>query len=148
IDGNATTILTAIVLIVMGTGAVKGFGVALTVGLLASMFTSVYVTRWVFDWAVEKGVVKDLVLGPIGRTPKFAYMRNRKWFTVPTTVLMILGVGLYLARDDYQKRDIEFVGGQETIVQLSQAITPAEAERRVKSDERFDDASVVTLAVQ
>ena len=146
IDSNATTILTAIVLIIMGSGAVKGFGVTLTIGLLASMFTSVYVTHWIFDWAIEKGVVKDLVLGPDKKTPTFDYMRKRRWFTFPSSILMILGAFAYLARDDYDKRDLEFVGGQEAIIQLGAAISPAEADRRVKSDPRYSEASIVTLA--
>jgi SecD/SecF fusion protein len=146
IDSNATTILTAVVLVAMGSGAVKGFGVTLTVGLLASMFTSVYVTHWIFDWLVEKGHVKDLRLGGVGRTPTFDYMSKRRWFTMPSSILMIVGVLAFVFRDDYEKRDIEFVGGQEAIVQLSKPIDPREAERLVKSDQRWNEASVVTLA--
>jgi SecD/SecF fusion protein len=145
IDSNATTILTAIVLIVMGSGAVRGFGVTLTVGLIASMFTSVYVTRWIFEWAVDKGIAKDLKLGGVGRTPSFEYMKTRKWFTGPSTVLMILGVVAYLARDDYEKRDLEFVGGQEAILVLGKAIPPSQADQIVKSDPLYSDASIVSL---
>lgn len=148
IDSNATTILTAIVLIVMGSGSVKGFGVSLTIGLLASMFTSVYVTHWIFDWAIDRGIVKDLVLGPDKKTPNFDFMRKRRWFTFPSSILMILGAVVYLARDDYEKRDLEFVGGQEAVIQLARAITPAEADRRVKSDPRYAEASIVTLAAE
>ena len=150
IDSNATTILTAIVLIVLGTGSVKGFGVSLTIGLLASMFTSVYVTHWIFDWAIEKGIAKDLVLGGVGKPTSFDFMRKRKWFTLPSSVLMIAGAVGYLARDDYEKRDLEFVGGQEAIIQLGSAITPQEAERRAKQDpeNKYKEASVVTLTAE
>jgi SecD/SecF fusion protein len=150
IDSNATTILTAVVLIILGTGSVKGFGVTLTVGLLASMFTSVYVTRWIFDWAIEKGIAKDLVLGGVGKPTAFDFMRKRRWFTLPSSVLMIVGVLGYLARDDYEKRDLEFVGGQEAIIQLASAITPHDAEQRAKAaadkTDKYAEASVVTLA--
>lgn len=146
IDSNATTILTAIVLIAMGTGAVKGFGVTLTVGLLASMFTSVYVTRWIFDWAVDKGIVTNLVLGRDKKIPNFDYMRKRRWFTFPSSILMIVGALAYLARDDYEKRDLEFVGGQEAILQLRSGITPADAESRIKAKPEYSDASIVTLS--
>ena len=148
IDSNATTILTAVVLIAMGTGSVKGFGVTLTVGLLASMFTSIFVTRWIFEWAIERGIAKDLVLGPDKKTLSFDYMRNRKWFTGPSFVLMILGAVAYLVRDDYSKRDLEFVGGQEAIVHLASGITPEDADKRVKQDKRYDEASIVTLAAE
>ena len=37
----------------------KGFGVTLTIGLLANMFTAVFVTRLMFDWLVTKGWLKS-----------------------------------------------------------------------------------------
>lgn len=46
IDGHVTTLVAAVVLFAVGTGPVKGFAVALTIGLLASLFTSITVVRW------------------------------------------------------------------------------------------------------
>lgn len=47
LDGHVTTLVAAAVLFLMGTGPVKGFAVALIIGLLASLFTSVTLTRWI-----------------------------------------------------------------------------------------------------
>ena len=58
-DSNFTTIMTAVILIYLGSGPVQGFGVTLTIGLLANLFTAVFVTRAVFDWLVEKGWMKS-----------------------------------------------------------------------------------------
>ncbi len=44
-DANLTTFLTAMVLYMFGTGAIKGFGVTLMIGIVASMFTSLFVAR-------------------------------------------------------------------------------------------------------
>jgi SecD/SecF fusion protein len=145
IDTHATTILTAVVLIVVGTGSVKGFGVSLTVGLIASFFTAFFVTRWIFEWAIEKGIAKNLTLGRDKKTPTIDFMGHRKWFTGPSFVLMIVGAIGYLARDDYAKRDLEFVGGQEAILELKTPITPDDADKRVKSDPTYADASVVSI---
>ncbi|MBI1308698.1 MAG: protein translocase subunit SecD [Proteobacteria bacterium] len=46
IDGHVTTLVAAVVLFAVGTGPVKGFAVALTIGLLASLFTSITLVRW------------------------------------------------------------------------------------------------------
>lgn len=46
IDGHVTTLVAAIVLFALGSGPVKGFAVALTIGLLASLFTSITLVRW------------------------------------------------------------------------------------------------------
>jgi SecD/SecF fusion protein len=148
VDTHATTILTAVVLIVMGTGSVKGFGVSLTVGLIASFFTAFFVTRWIFEWGIEKGIASNLTLGPDKKTPTIDFMGKRKWFTGPSFVLMVLGAVGYLARDDYNKRDLEFVGGQEAIVQLRSVISAEDADKRVKADQRYEDASIVSLATE
>lgn len=50
IDSNLTTLLAGLILWVMGTGPVKGFAVALSLGIATSVFTAVYVTRLQVIW--------------------------------------------------------------------------------------------------
>jgi protein-export membrane protein SecD len=50
IDSNLTTLLAGLILWVMGTGPVKGFAVALSLGIVTSVFTAVYVTRLQVIW--------------------------------------------------------------------------------------------------
>lgn len=50
IDGNVTTLLTAIVLSYFGLGPIKGFAVVLIIGILCSLFTAVLLTRLMIDW--------------------------------------------------------------------------------------------------
>ncbi len=50
VDTHVTTIVSAAILFLFGTGPVKGFAVTLTFGLLANLFTAVYVSRVIFDW--------------------------------------------------------------------------------------------------
>lgn len=49
IDSNTTTAIAGVVLLIYGTGAIKGFALTLTVGILINMFTSVFLTRLVYD---------------------------------------------------------------------------------------------------
>ncbi|MGA8532238.1 MAG: protein translocase subunit SecD, partial [Acidobacteriaceae bacterium] len=49
VDTHVTTIVSAAILFIFGTGPVKGFAVTLTFGLLANLFTAVYVSRVIFD---------------------------------------------------------------------------------------------------
>lgn len=49
LDANLTTLIVAIILYWQGTGAIRGFAVTLSIGILASMFTAIYLTRLVFD---------------------------------------------------------------------------------------------------
>jgi preprotein translocase subunit SecD len=49
VDTHVTTIVSALILFLFGTGPVKGFAVTLTFGLLANLFTAVFVSRVIFD---------------------------------------------------------------------------------------------------
>ena len=55
IDSNATTLLAAIILFYFAAGAVRGFGITLTVGVLVSMFTALVVTRVLAESQCEAG---------------------------------------------------------------------------------------------
>jgi protein-export membrane protein SecD len=50
LDGNMSSIITALILVEMGTGFVKGFAVTLIIGVLASMFTAVVITRTILRY--------------------------------------------------------------------------------------------------
>jgi SecD/SecF fusion protein len=54
IDGNVTTLLTAIVLYVFGTGPVQGFATTLIIGILSSLFSSIFISRLVFTTLLNK----------------------------------------------------------------------------------------------
>ena len=49
VDTHVTTIVSAFILFIFGTGPVRGFAVTLTFGLLANLFTAVFVSRVIFD---------------------------------------------------------------------------------------------------
>ncbi|HEX3436077.1 MAG TPA: protein translocase subunit SecD [Pseudacidobacterium sp.] len=54
IDTHVTTIVSAAILFIFGTGPVRGFAVTLTFGLLANLFTAVFVSRVIFDAHLNK----------------------------------------------------------------------------------------------
>jgi preprotein translocase subunit SecD len=63
IDGNLTTLLSALILAQYGTGPIKGFAVTLMVGLISNLFTAVFATRVVFDFLVRFRKLKTLRMG-------------------------------------------------------------------------------------
>jgi preprotein translocase subunit SecD len=54
VDTHVTTIVSAAILFLFGTGPVQGFAVTLTFGLLANLFTAVFVSRTIFDWILSR----------------------------------------------------------------------------------------------
>jgi preprotein translocase subunit SecD len=60
LDANLTTLITALVLYIFGTGPIRGFAVTLSLGIIASMYTALLVSRSVFDLFTAKRQVKNL----------------------------------------------------------------------------------------
>jgi preprotein translocase subunit SecD len=54
VDTHVTTIVSAFILFIFGTGPVRGFAVTLSFGLLANLFTAVFVSRMIFDWLLSR----------------------------------------------------------------------------------------------
>ena len=54
VDTHVTTIVSAAILFIFGSGPVKGFATTLTFGLLANLFTAVFVSRVIFDWVLSR----------------------------------------------------------------------------------------------
>jgi preprotein translocase subunit SecD len=54
VDTHVTTIVSAAILFIFGTGPVKGFATTLVFGLIANLFTAVFVSRVIFDWVLSR----------------------------------------------------------------------------------------------
>lgn len=54
-DANVTHVLTGLVLLIFGTGPVKGFATTLLIGVFTSLFTALFITRILLDWSLRRG---------------------------------------------------------------------------------------------
>ena len=77
-DSHVTTLISSVILIFMGTGEVKGFGVTLTIGVAASLFTSLVVTRLIFDFLLDRNLIKSLGMFHLIRSAKVNFMAVAK----------------------------------------------------------------------
>ncbi|HSY20114.1 MAG TPA: protein translocase subunit SecD [Candidatus Acidoferrales bacterium] len=93
-DSHVTTLISSIILIWMGTGEIKGFGVTLTIGVAASLFTALVVTRLIFNFLTERNIIKSLPMMHIIRSSKVGFMSVAKPLAIATTMFAI-GAILY-----------------------------------------------------
>ncbi|HEX2973602.1 MAG TPA: protein translocase subunit SecD, partial [Tepidisphaeraceae bacterium] len=126
-DSNITTIATSLILYWYGSEEIRGFGLALTIGIGASMFTALYVTRAIFDFSIERLGVKHLGSLPLTfpkwdetLRPTVDWIGKAWMFYAFSAVLMIVGLAAYFSkgRDMY---DIEFVSGTSVQVEFKNA---------------------------
>ncbi|MCM8785369.1 MAG: protein translocase subunit SecD [Candidatus Omnitrophica bacterium] len=60
IDSNITTLITGLVLFIFGEGVIKGFGLTLSIGIIANLFTAVFVTKVIVDWIIINRKIERL----------------------------------------------------------------------------------------
>jgi SecD/SecF fusion protein len=131
LDSNITTLIASVILVFFGTGPVKGFGVTLTIGIAASMFTALVVTRMLFDYALEKQWVKSLrMLSVIGDT-SIDFMRYAKPAFILSWVVILVGIGWGLHRGKGALGP-DFIGGDNLILTFSQTVDVNEYRERVR----------------
>jgi len=119
IDANLTTLIVSVILMSMGTGPVKGFGVTLTVGICASMFTALVVTRLVFDVFRNFGTGKGLRLM---EQPKFNFMRFAKYAFITSWILVAIGIGTGISRGS-DAMGVDFKGGDQITFEFTEKKT-------------------------
>jgi preprotein translocase subunit SecD len=61
-DSNITTFIAALFLSQLGTGPIRGFAVALAIGVFSSVFTSLFVSRLMFDFSSDVLRTKNLAI--------------------------------------------------------------------------------------
>lgn len=124
LDSNLTTLISSLLLIMLGTGPIKGFGVALTVGLCVSMFTSLMVTRLIFDFLVAKtSLLKNgfKMLQFVGAT-NWNFMQYAKPAFILSWALILAGLMYGIFGRGEKLLGVDFAGGDTLTLSFAQKI--------------------------
>ncbi len=142
IDGNVTTLLTGIVLIMFGSGPVQGFAVTLCVGILTSLFTSICITHLCIDRMLN-GKRKMTFSFPFSenflRNTNVDFIGKRKvFYTIAISAIVIAVGSLGIRGLNY---GIDFQGGRTYVIRFDQPVNTAEV--RASLGQQFPDAPEV-----
>jgi len=116
-DANITTLIASVILIYMGKGPVKGFGVTLTIGILTSMFTALVVTRVVLDILSNRGIIgsdsskRMMHLRPKTNLPTFDFLKYATPAFAISWLLIFVGFGYGLTKGKDTMLGVDFAGG-------------------------------------
>jgi SecD/SecF fusion protein len=120
-DSHVTTLISSIILIWMGTGEIKGFGVTLTIGVAASLFTALVVTRLIFNFLVERNLISSLHMAHIIKSSKVNFMGMAKPLFIITWLFVVVSLGFGITRGE-KLFGVDFLGGDSTIYSFTQKI--------------------------
>ena len=133
IDANLTTLITSLILMFVGTGAVKGFAVTLSIGILTTLFTAVFLTRLIFDYLYNYcPQMKTLKMLQFFKKADFNFPKLWKIGVPVSIVLCLLSIGLFCCRGrDFLS--VDFTGGTQVTFDCAQQIPAAKIEAALKA---------------
>lgn len=142
IDGQVTTFLLGLVLIMFGSGTIQGFAVTLCIGIVTSLFTSIFITRLVIDWMLnhKKKINFSFSFSEnFMRNANFDFMGKRKVFYIIAACAIVLClVGIF---GRHLSMGIDFTGGRTYVVRFDQDVNVVDV--RASLADEFDEAPEV-----
>ena len=143
IDGNVTTLITGIILIILGTGPVHSFAVTLCIGILTSLATSIFITRLIFERMLAKE--KEISFST-NMTRNFLQDKHYRFIDIRKTSFIICIVFLVISLGSLGIRrlnlGIDFTGGRNYVVQFDNPNITVEDVRNYLSDVNIDKAGI------
>jgi SecD/SecF fusion protein len=109
-DANVTTLITAAILFFMASGPVKGFAIALTLGILASLFTALIVGRNFLGWFVDTGRLKRISMLHLISSKNINFLGKGFLACMCSLALIIAGAGAFYVRGE-KNFGVDFRGG-------------------------------------
>ena len=147
-DSNLTTIITGIILILLGSGPIKGFAVTLVIGICCSFFTAVFATRLVMEHFVNKGTFDKMTFTTsltrnLLQNVNFNFMGAAKKTSVIVLALIVVMGLLFGLRG--LNRGIDFSGGRNFVVQFDHPVSTQTLESQLEAQFPGATTSVITI---
>lgn len=118
LDGNITTLIATVVLMVLGSGSIKGFAVTLMLGIVLSMFTALFVTKMLLNSFLELGVQNPKMYGKAKEPKIHGYVKNFKICGIASLIVIIAGLAFLGVNHSRIGKSLnyslEFTGGTST----------------------------------
>ncbi|HLU74391.1 MAG TPA: protein translocase subunit SecD [Nonomuraea sp.] len=144
-DSNITTLIAAGLLFWLASGPVKGFGVTLAIGVLASLVSAMVITRVLTHFFIDRVSPKVSGIGSVGRVRTWLTTRNPQimkpknlWLALAGAVTVVSLAGLFVQGLNF---GVEFTGGRLVDFTTSRPVA-ADAARQAVASAGFPSAVV------
>ena len=127
LDANITTGLTALILLIFGTGPVQGFATTLLIGIATSLFTAIFVTRLFVEWYIGRRKTLDFstsLTRNLFRGLDIKFLGKRKKAYIFSSVIVLIGLVSLFTQGLNQ--GVDFVGGRSYQVRFEHPVSPSE----------------------
>ena len=147
-DSNLTSIITGVILLLFGTGPIKGFATTLIIGLICSFFTAVYLSRLFFLWfSKAKSFENETFSTSLSRkmfvNAHYNFLGTRKVsFSIVGIIVAVVAISLF-ARGLNQ--GIDFSGGRNYIVKFEKPVSTTDLQEALAPQFPGASLSVITI---
>jgi len=129
-DSNITTILTGVILYLLGEGPVKGFATTLIIGVLCSFFTAVYITKVIILWMAkgkdDKAISFDTFISKNAfKNLNFDFISKRKIAYLFSSSILVIGLVLVIIQGGLNL-GVDFKGGRSYIVAFKNPVVASD----------------------
>ena len=135
VDGNATTFIAAVVLVMLGSGTVKGFAYTLMISIVMSMITALVVAKYLMQAFYAVGLKDKKLYGEAKAIKTIDFLKHRVLYFVISLVIILAGIGgmIYhgVTTDKAFNYGIEFAGGTSTTADFGRSYTIDEIEKEI-----------------
>ncbi|MBO5522622.1 MAG: protein translocase subunit SecD [Roseburia sp.] len=135
LDGNITTLIAALVLMMLGSGTVKGFAYTLMISIILSMFTALVVTRWILYALHGLGLKDEKFYGRAKERKSVDFLGKKAiFFTISIAVIAagFIAMGVHSATGgNALNYGLDFVGGTSTTADFGKEYSIEEIEEQI-----------------
>ena len=135
VDGNVTTFIAALVLMLLGSGTVKGFAYTLMISIILSMFSALFITRTLMRAMYAVGIRSEKFYGRAKERKAINFIKYR--FVYFAISLVVIGAGIvgmigyHASTGRALNYSLEFVGGTSTTADFGKEYTIDEIESEI-----------------
>jgi SecD/SecF fusion protein len=121
-DSNITTFLTGLILFAFGIGPIRGFAVALMIGIVTSLIAALFVTRLILEYFSDRGTEISFFSAVANRIPKFniQFEKRKNFFYGFSAVLTILSLVSIFTLGF--RTGVDFKGGRQMKVSFNKEV--------------------------
>lgn len=143
LDSNLTTLLTAAILFIFGSGPIRGYAITLSAGVVISMFTALVVTRLIFNSTVPEGRVKPYWMMRLIKPTNINFLKYGKLCGFTSLAIIVGSCALFMFRawtNPVSVLSVDFTGG--SAMTYSYVSEPNMAEVRSTVEKISKDATI------
>jgi SecD/SecF fusion protein len=130
-DAHVTTIIPAIILMVLGSGPLQGFAITLILGIVANLFAALVVTKNSFEWLLAYQGLQKLSMLHVLRNPRVDFIKLGRVLSVFSIALLVVGVATFAKNRD-SLLGVDFAGGDAVTLGYAQQVPVQQVRDRLE----------------